>query len=81
MSIGQPAPDVCPRCGALVPQKLSPPTEAEPDEFVCRPEEYDPQLHEHDKVCPGKPQDDESKARLEKIKKTFRFIRTVSTHS
>ena len=78
MSIGQPAPNVCPRCGGLVHQKLRPPTGAESEERVCRPEEYDSMLGEHLHDCQGIPPDDESKARLEKIKKAFRGIRTVS---
>ena len=78
MSIGQTAPDVCPRCGGLVEQKRRPPTGAEPKELVCHPEEYDSMLDEHLHTCQGIPPDDESKVRLEEIKKGFQGIRTVS---
>lgn len=67
MSIGQPSDEICYQCGALVPYQKLPEHDGIPGQLVCGEEQYQSGMLEHWDSCPGKPLDQESRVRLEKI--------------
>ena len=73
MATMPPQPEVCRRCGALVPYQPEEKLKRNIIEFaVCQAINWHSGLPYHDKKCPGKPSDEASRKRANEARKALK---------